>query len=86
MRRSELRMGVTLIMEWKRILARNGANYCEMVQIGANIYFRIPFNLCTWFLSFHPLTLLFARYSPLRGCSSQTPSQRPKFPGTTCSI
>jgi hypothetical protein len=35
MRRSELRMGVTLIMEWKRILVRNGANYCEMVQIGA---------------------------------------------------
>jgi hypothetical protein len=35
MRRSELRMGVTLIMEWKKLLARNGANYCEMVQIAA---------------------------------------------------
>jgi hypothetical protein len=33
----------------------------------ANIYFRIPFNLCTWFISFHPLTLLFANRSELRG-------------------
>jgi hypothetical protein len=41
--------------------------------------FQIPLKLETARLWFGPVALLFARYSPLRGCSSQTPSHRAKL-------
>jgi hypothetical protein len=45
----------------------------------SGMMFQIPLKLETARWWFGPVALLFARYSPLRGCSSQTPSHRVKL-------
>jgi hypothetical protein len=65
-----------------------GSNYLDWVLMGSRrqavfsisgMMFQIPLKLETARWWFGPVALLFARYSPLRGCSSQTPSHRVKL-------